>query len=59
MPTQYQREALTTAPADLEREIQRLNAVIQKVPAFLSSLDAAGVPWTVGRPVRTGGASPR
>ena len=55
MPTQYQREAVTDVPADLEREIQRLNAVMQKLPAFMSSLDAAGVPWTVGRPVRTGG----
>jgi hypothetical protein len=53
MPTQYQREALTDVPADLEREIQRVNAVIQKLPAFMASLDAAGVPWTVGRPVKT------
>ena len=52
MPTQYQREALTDVPADLEREIQRLNAVMQRVPAFIASLDAAGVPWTPGRPVR-------
>jgi hypothetical protein len=53
MPTQYQREALTDIPADLDREIQRLNALLQKMPAFMTSLDAAGVPWTVGRPVKT------
>jgi hypothetical protein len=54
MPTQYQREALTDVPTDLDRELQRLNALTQKLPAFMTSLDAAGVPWTVGRPVKTG-----
>ncbi len=52
MPTQYQREALSDVPADLEREIQRLNTVVQRVPGFLAALDAAGVPWTTGRPVK-------
>jgi uncharacterized membrane protein YgcG len=52
MPTQYQREALADLPADLDREIGRLNAVMQRLPAFVASLDAAGVPWTTGRPVR-------
>jgi photosystem II stability/assembly factor-like uncharacterized protein len=52
MPTQYQREALTDVPADLEREVQRLNALLQRIPTFVASLDAAGVPWTVGRPVK-------
>jgi hypothetical protein len=52
-PTQIQRETLDLAMADLEREVARLNVLLTtRVPALNRALDAAGVPWTVGRPVR-------
>jgi hypothetical protein len=51
--TQIQRETLDLAMKDLEREAARLNALLAaRVPALNRGLDAAGVPWTVGRPVR-------
>ncbi|HMA19937.1 MAG TPA: hypothetical protein VKO87_03995, partial [Gemmatimonadaceae bacterium] len=52
-PTQIQRETLELAMTDLAREAARLNALLTtRVPALNRALDAAGVPWTVGRPVR-------
>jgi photosystem II stability/assembly factor-like uncharacterized protein len=52
-PTQLQRETLDSAMSDLAREVTRLNALLTtRVPALNSALDAAGVPWTVGRPIR-------
>jgi photosystem II stability/assembly factor-like uncharacterized protein len=52
-PTQIQRETLELAMKDLEREAGRLNALLTgKVPALNRALDAAGVPWTVGRIVK-------
>jgi hypothetical protein len=51
--TQIQRETLELAMTDLAREAARLNALLTtKVPALNRALDAAGVPWTVGRTVR-------
>lgn len=52
-PTQLQRETLDSAMKDLEAQVTRLNAILTtRVPALNRSLDAAGVPWTVGRPIR-------
>ena len=52
-PTQIQRELLSLAMSDLEKEIARLNILLtQRVPALNQALDAADVPWTAGRPVR-------
>jgi len=52
-PTQIQRETLELAMKDLDREATRLNTLLTgKVPALNRGLDAAGVPWTVGRTVR-------
>ncbi|HEX2721409.1 MAG TPA: hypothetical protein VHM24_00725 [Gemmatimonadaceae bacterium] len=52
-PTQLQRETLDSAMKDLEREVSRLNALLTtRVPSLYKALDAAGVPWTVGRPIR-------
>jgi photosystem II stability/assembly factor-like uncharacterized protein len=52
-PTQLQRETLDSAMKDLEREVSRLNAIITtRLPALNKSLDAAGVPWTFGRPIK-------
>ena len=52
-PTQLQRETLDLAMKDLEREVARLNALLTtRVPALNRGLDAAGVPWTSGRPIR-------
>jgi hypothetical protein len=52
-PTQIQRETLDQAMKDLEGEVPRLNAILAtRVPALNRALDAAGVPWTAGRPIR-------
>jgi photosystem II stability/assembly factor-like uncharacterized protein len=52
-PTQLQRETLDSAMKDLARETARLNTLLStRVPALNKALDAAGVPWTVGRPVK-------
>jgi chromosome segregation ATPase len=52
-PTQLQRETLDSAMKDLEVQVARLNAIIAtRAPALNRSLDAAGVPWTFGRPIR-------
>jgi len=52
-PTQLQRETLDSAMKDLEAQVARLNAIITtRVPALNRALDAAGVPWTAGRPIK-------
>jgi hypothetical protein len=52
-PTQLQSETLDLAMTDLQREVARLNVLLSsRVPALNQALDAAGIPWTVGRPVR-------
>lgn len=52
-PTQLQRETLDMAMRDLEAQVSRLNGLLTtRLPALYRSLDAAGVPWTVGRPIK-------
>jgi hypothetical protein len=51
--TQIQRETLELAMTDLAHEAGRLNTLLAtRVPALNRALDAAGVPWTVGRTVK-------
>ena len=51
--TQIQSETLQLAMSDLQREATRLNMLLAtRVPALHRALDAAGVPWTIGRPVQ-------
>jgi photosystem II stability/assembly factor-like uncharacterized protein len=52
-PTQLQRETLDAAMKDLATETARLNTLLTtRVPALNRALDAAGIPWTVGRPIK-------
>jgi hypothetical protein len=51
-PTDLQRSTLTLATSDLQREVGRINTLLQRgIPALNASLDAARIPWTIGRPV--------
>ena len=51
-PTELQRSTLTLATADLQREVGRINRLLQsRIPALNAGLDAAKIPWTIGRPV--------
>jgi len=51
-PTELQRSTLTLATSDLEREVGRINTLLrQRIPALNAGLDAAKIPWTIGRPV--------
>ena len=51
-PTELQRATLTLATSDLQREVGRLNTLLQqRIPALNAALDAAKIPWTIGRPV--------
>jgi photosystem II stability/assembly factor-like uncharacterized protein len=51
-PTELQRATLTLASSDLQREVARINALLQRrIPALNAGLDAARIPWTIGRPV--------
>ena len=51
-PTELQRATLTLSTSDLQREVGRINELLQKrIPALNAGLDAAKVPWTIGRPV--------
>ena len=51
-PTDLQRATLTLASSDLQREVGRINALLQRtIPALNASLDAARIPWTIGRPI--------
>jgi hypothetical protein len=51
-PTALQRSTLSLATSDLQREVARINEVLQRrIPALNASLEAAKIPWTIGRPV--------
>jgi hypothetical protein len=51
-PTELQRGTLTLASSDLQREVGRINALLQRrIPMLNAGLDAAKIPWTIGRPV--------
>jgi hypothetical protein len=51
-PTALQRSTLALAEADLQREVARLNVLLQRrIPTLNAGLDAARIPWTIGRPV--------
>jgi len=51
-PTELQRSTLTLAASDLQREVGRINTLLQRrIPALNAELDAAKIPWTIGRPV--------
>jgi hypothetical protein len=51
-PTELQRSTLALATSDLQREVGRINALMQRqIPALNAGLDAAKIPWTIGRPV--------
>jgi hypothetical protein len=51
-PTALQRSTLTLAAADLQREVGRINTLLQRrIPELNAALDAAKIPWTIGRPV--------
>ena len=41
-----------SVPADIEKQVGRLNAVLAQIPGFFASLDSANVPWTPGRPIK-------
>ena len=52
MPSAQELESLRSAPEPLEREVARLNEIVRtRLPAFFDALDAAGVPWSPGRPL--------
>lgn len=52
-PTQLQRETLDSGMKDLEAQVARLNTILTtRAPALNRALDAAGVPWTFGRPIK-------
>jgi photosystem II stability/assembly factor-like uncharacterized protein len=51
-PTELQRSTLALATSDLQREVARINVLLQRrIPALNAALDAAKIPWTIGRPV--------
>jgi photosystem II stability/assembly factor-like uncharacterized protein len=51
-PTELQRSTLALATSDLQREVGRINALLQRrIPALDAALDAAKIPWTIGRPI--------
>jgi hypothetical protein len=51
-PTELQRATLALASSDLQREVGRINTLLQRrIPALNASLDAARIPWTIGRPI--------
>ncbi len=51
-PTPTHRRSLEIAEQDLAKLREQLNAVLeQQLPAFEKKLEAAGAPWTPGRPV--------
>ena len=52
MPTRQEMDALRSVPGDLDREVKRINEILtERLPAFFNTLDDAGVPWTLGRPI--------
>jgi hypothetical protein len=51
-PTAHQRATLALASSDLQREVGRINSLLQRrIPVLNAGLDAAKIPWTIGRPV--------
>jgi hypothetical protein len=51
-PTPTHRRSLEIAEQDLAKVRERLNAVLEeRLPALENKLEAAGAPWTPGRPV--------
>jgi len=51
-PTALQRATLDLASADLQREVGRINALLQRrIPALNAGMDAAKIPWSIGRPI--------
>ena len=51
-PTELQRATLVLASSDLQREVGRINALLERrIPALNAGLYAAKIPWTIGRPV--------
>jgi len=55
LPTRAELDALESVPDVLAREVERLNELVSvRMPAFFRALDASGVPWTPGRPIRPG-----
>ncbi|MCL4846079.1 MAG: glycosyl hydrolase [Acidobacteria bacterium] len=51
-PTPTHRRSLEIAASELATVRERLNVVLeQRLPAFEKQLEAAGAPWTPGRPV--------
>jgi hypothetical protein len=52
LPTQIQRETLADGMAELRRQVDQLNRIMaSSIPALNQALDAADVPWTIGRPI--------
>ncbi|HEX6631450.1 MAG TPA: hypothetical protein VF048_10175, partial [Gemmatimonadaceae bacterium] len=52
LPTQIQRETLADGMSELRQQVERLNRLMAtSVPALNQALDAADVPWTIGRPI--------
>ena len=52
--TDAERTALEEAGPTLDEQLTALNELVAAMPAFRDALDAAGVPWTPGRPVGRG-----
>ncbi len=52
--TDAERTALEEAGPALDEQLTALNELVAAMPAFRDALDAAGVPWTPGRPVGRG-----
>ena len=52
LPTELQQQTLEGAMGELRTEVNRLNALVSTaIPAVNRALDAAQVPWTIGRPI--------
>ncbi len=52
--TDAEKTALEEAGPALDEQLAALNELVAAMPAFRDALDAAGVPWTPGRPVGRG-----
>ena len=50
--TEAERTALDEAGPALDEQLEALNELVAAMPAFRAALDAEGVPWTPGRPVK-------
>ena len=51
-PTELQRATLVLVSSDLQREVAKINVLLQgRIPALNAGLEAAKIPWTIGRPV--------